>query len=61
MDSIPCRSCEGAITVMSLPCGEVLRIWCPVCEVPLEVVWSAREVVVTIGQDEPLTMFGGGR
>lgn len=52
MNSVKCRSCESAITVMSLPCGEVLRIWCPMCEVPLEVVWSAREVVVTIGWGE---------
>ena len=52
MDRINCRSCEAAIVVQSLPCGEVLRIWCPVCEVPLEVVWSRMEVVVTIGQGE---------
>lgn len=52
MDNINCRSCETAITVQSLPCGEVLRIWCPMCETPLEVVWSAREVVVSIGQGE---------
>lgn len=52
MDEINCRSCETEIRVHSLPCGEVLRIWCPVCEVPLEVVWSARDVVVTIGQGE---------
>lgn len=61
MDNIPCRSCEAPIAVMSLPCGEVLRLECPECGVPLEVVWSARDVVVTIGQDEQSIMFGGGR
>ena len=52
MDNIPCRSCEAPITVMSLPCGDVLRLDCPHCGVPLEVVWSRLEVVVTIGQGE---------
>ena len=52
MDEVKCRSCEAPITVMSLPCGEVLRIECPHCGVPLEVVWSRLEVVVTIGQGE---------
>ena len=52
MNNINCRSCETEIRVHSLPCGEVLRIWCPVCEVPLEVVWSRMEVVVTIGWGE---------
>ena len=52
MDSIKCRSCEAVIVVHSLPCGEVLRLECPDCGVPLEVVWSRLDVVVTIGQGE---------
>lgn len=52
MDSVTCPECQSEISVQSLPCGEVLRIWCPMCGVPLEVVWSRLEVVVTIGQGE---------